>query len=462
MDSTNPQSNPLKRHKSLNPNPNSLDRLSNLPESLIHHILSFMDTKHVVQSSVLSSMWKHYWKSVSFLNFDRNCDKYISDKMFKSFLDDVMYRRFGFKSVTQKFRVDFGEFWKVRMLELPEEVFECKSLRVLELGFKLHWPSNVLDLPETINLPRLKCLKLSSIIFMEDIGKLFSSCPVLETLGIYFCSFAEDTDLIISAMKLKSLVIEDFVMRGHLSESKIKIHAPSLTSFRCKDFMVNDYRLGKFSSLVSADIDMAIDGAVDLEGFGVYIEKKGKHGQRVLSTFKKLCAVQTLRLSSWSLQFLSDVLDELHNQATLFHNLRTLNVKTFCSSACYRSLTCLLKSLPNVETLVMHSEKTQLSKKQHNEQWEKELSAQCMFRHLKLVEIRNFKGCKIEVEFLEFLLKNALSLEKLVVTNYKACSSIEEEFKSFPCASSSVVMSFSGDRHSKRDVIQDNKSAKGR
>lgn len=37
------------------------DRLSNLPESIIHHILSFVDAKQAVQTAVLSKKWRLHW-----------------------------------------------------------------------------------------------------------------------------------------------------------------------------------------------------------------------------------------------------------------------------------------------------------------------------------------------------------------------------------------------------------------
>ncbi|XP_071691038.1 F-box/FBD/LRR-repeat protein At1g16930-like isoform X2 [Rutidosis leptorrhynchoides] len=49
-----------------------IDRLSNLPEELIHKILSFMSTKHVVQTSALSSRWKYTWTSMPCLDFSSN------------------------------------------------------------------------------------------------------------------------------------------------------------------------------------------------------------------------------------------------------------------------------------------------------------------------------------------------------------------------------------------------------
>ncbi|CAL1352220.1 unnamed protein product [Linum trigynum] len=44
-------------------------RLSNLPDNILHHILSFLDTKHVVRTSVLSRRWRSQWKNAHALNF---------------------------------------------------------------------------------------------------------------------------------------------------------------------------------------------------------------------------------------------------------------------------------------------------------------------------------------------------------------------------------------------------------
>ncbi|KAI3958111.1 hypothetical protein MKW98_020753 [Papaver atlanticum] len=82
------------------------ERISRLPDNLIHHILSFIDTKYAVQTSVLSKGWIHVWKSLSFLNFDRSSfsDGNIETERFIEFV----YMVFMFRDDTnniQKFSV---------------------------------------------------------------------------------------------------------------------------------------------------------------------------------------------------------------------------------------------------------------------------------------------------------------------------------------------------------------------
>ncbi|KAL1803113.1 hypothetical protein ACET3Z_031760 [Daucus carota] len=51
-------------------NPNGQDRLSSLPDELIHQILSFLGTRQAVQTSILSKRWKRMWTSLPVLSFD--------------------------------------------------------------------------------------------------------------------------------------------------------------------------------------------------------------------------------------------------------------------------------------------------------------------------------------------------------------------------------------------------------
>ncbi|PIA53446.1 hypothetical protein AQUCO_00900197v1, partial [Aquilegia coerulea] len=68
------------------------DRLSKLPDKLIHTIFSFLDMKEVVQTSFLSRRWRYTWHSLQSLNFDHSLWKNtrIENK------EEEFYRKYGF------------------------------------------------------------------------------------------------------------------------------------------------------------------------------------------------------------------------------------------------------------------------------------------------------------------------------------------------------------------------------
>lgn len=71
-------------HKKLRINARE-DRLSELPDELIHHILLFLDAQFAVQTCILSKRWKFLWTTLPFLSFD----EHIKRKGFAKFLDRV-------------------------------------------------------------------------------------------------------------------------------------------------------------------------------------------------------------------------------------------------------------------------------------------------------------------------------------------------------------------------------------
>ncbi|KAL1832235.1 hypothetical protein ACET3Z_001886 [Daucus carota] len=64
------------------------DRISDLPDELIHHILWFLDVQTAVQTCILSKRWKPVWTTLPFINFtryDQLHGEYIRGSTFNSF-----------------------------------------------------------------------------------------------------------------------------------------------------------------------------------------------------------------------------------------------------------------------------------------------------------------------------------------------------------------------------------------
>jgi hypothetical protein len=69
------------------------DRLSDLPDCVILHILSFLNAKHVVQTCVLSPRYKNLWKRISSLILDSSESDFRTLKIFTKFVSNVLSLR---------------------------------------------------------------------------------------------------------------------------------------------------------------------------------------------------------------------------------------------------------------------------------------------------------------------------------------------------------------------------------
>ncbi|PIA28827.1 hypothetical protein AQUCO_06600033v1 [Aquilegia coerulea] len=461
------------------------DRISRLPTKLLHKILSFLDMKYVVQTSILSTKWKDLWTSLPTLNF--NCNNICESKnktakddgeQFMKFVDQVFTHRKGSnihklqlfynkKDDLQRKRVypwirssiqDNVKELDIHLLsssiQVPICLFSCKSLTVLKLDFGLFQRS--IDIPRSVSLPRLKNLHLQSVWF--DDGELtsmfFSSCPVLESLTILGCHFHNMAILLIDCLNLKHLTIEncsdgsDYVDLVHC---KIGIQAPKLLSFRCKDHMSRNY-IFLLISVVRVDLDMELEKIFEYlrkNGEELPASKKEEYAQNMISLLIQVSNAKALTLSSWLIEVISKPPALLQGLPLQFHILKYLKLKTWFSRECVCAILNLLTISPKVETLIVELSKMLVNPTDMGEGQETELSLQCM-DHLKFVTIQGFLGGLNGISFLEVLLKNATVLEKMVILYPKdlapgkkqGLKQLSKKILQFPRASSNVAISF--------------------
>ncbi|CAN1333450.1 Putative FBD-associated F-box protein At5g56440 [Linum perenne] len=125
------------------------DRLSYLPDFVLYHILSFVDTKTVVQTSVLSRRWRCVWKHVPALVFDSLSFDHHS-KRFNTFVDKVLSLRYPTN-------VDKISYFNTLFYEIDEdeEIFRVSGLRLRTLNISCNQVCRI-----AINAPNLKSFVL--------------------------------------------------------------------------------------------------------------------------------------------------------------------------------------------------------------------------------------------------------------------------------------------------------------
>ncbi|OMO88764.1 hypothetical protein CCACVL1_08220 [Corchorus capsularis] len=230
------------------------DRISNLPDALIHRILSFLPTKMVVATSLLSKRWVSVWASVPALDFQdsslcRSCpeakmkfmqlvynamlrNKSGSIETFRlhcnstyghscintwicsAVVDRALYLQEADIAVS---KAAAGE--ESLLLKLPSGLFSVKTRKILKLEGDV-----TVDLRGggPISLPSLKILHLRLVNYANDesLGSLLSGCVVLQELVIVS---HKKMNLNISSSTLVHLSLT------HLAAScKVHIDAPAL------------------------------------------------------------------------------------------------------------------------------------------------------------------------------------------------------------------------------------------
>ncbi|KAK6143909.1 hypothetical protein DH2020_024257 [Rehmannia glutinosa] len=186
-----------------------IDRLSELPDSILIRILSFLPTKLSVATTILGRRWRFLWAHVPNFDFDGETHSPESTMNFSDTINRVMllskvqtintFRLY----CSDKCRECEIETWLAAAIArnvqkfdlyirchdgffagLPRCVFTCKTLVDLRLhGCDLGFICCGL----IISLPSLRKLQFSSVQFGcsdEALPRLFSGCPVLEELII--------------------------------------------------------------------------------------------------------------------------------------------------------------------------------------------------------------------------------------------------------------------------------------
>ncbi|OMP04657.1 hypothetical protein COLO4_09417 [Corchorus olitorius] len=425
--------------------------INELPDDILQYILSFLPTKEAVATSIISKRWLDLWILVPDLDFQDSPS--CKDKSFTHSVHGVLIKN---KTLLDKFRLCCGFDKNLEVLtlsgdsilvDIPNDMSVCfPSLKILHLVksvmyandeslsrllhgcavleellvttgsdcnvrnllifvptlktlslanlqvLKLSGNSILVDIPNdmmSVWFPSLKILHLDSVKYANDesLFRLLDGCAVLEELLIttrYDCNVR---DLVIFVPTLKTLGLIN-----HLNGcEQFSVYAPNLEYLKIDDDNISLVRLESApSSLIEANITFNRAGLSQLTN--------------------ELCHAKFL-----SLRINGDISDLNMNDDSfpLFPNLTELVLfgREYDMSVV---LISFLEKSPKLEVVDI--------KMVPNSGWElrharvqRRIPNRLLSPHLKELYMRRFQGDKVEMDLLEYIVKNSKALELIQI-----------------------------------------------
>ncbi|PWA90117.1 F-box domain, Leucine-rich repeat domain, L domain-like protein [Artemisia annua] len=330
-----------------------IDRLSNLPDELIHKILSFVGIKCAIGTSALSSRWRYIWTSMPYLDF--SFENFSTSARLSNFVTNVLSRRNNlvqvvsiklpyrdFSSDTLRQIMNYAFSHNIQQLDIkcfpendngsPFPLFCSESLKHLSLRWRA-----VFTPTSTIELPALTSLYLEDITLSCDgntektdkcIG-LFSKCANLKDLTLSHCTVRGLKRLDICHPLLSNLTLQ-YV---HGSLKVVNVVAPQLKnlSISYSDEMLQF--LISAPDLVSLcyknylhPLYLSTEGFHSLEKVDLCVRHSIVGAQDFVRLFLQLQSVKFLTVNMEILELLSLSVELISNQPSPFANLKSLHI----------------------------------------------------------------------------------------------------------------------------------------
>ncbi|KAL5707995.1 hypothetical protein ACHQM5_018837 [Ranunculus cassubicifolius] len=408
-----------------------IDRISDLPESIRNHIVSFLPMEDAIRTSILSKPWRNVCATFTNLNFDQRV--FVKMTGSKTGFIDSVYRLIGCRdgSCVKFFRVvvdvdeetvshirawiDFALRCNVKELlfsvvsgnlSIPCEMFSSRTLVSLCLS------GVVLNVPMVVGFPMVKMLKLKKVVWSDDeqTNRLIGSCPLLETLIIAKCTWNSAKLLRISAPNLKTILLAPAS-----PDQEVKISSANLREFRY---------LGNPPDISSKSLSSLVWASLYLFPFADRTTKIAEKDVtlRVTKIFMGLRNVRRLLLENFSVEVLSRDRDLLSKNISSFCYVKELSLTVFTTTNQLQFVASLVTICSNLFFL-------NITFKEHAE-YEHVLDMEGYFQPqqwselgtLEYIYIREFNGSDNELYLIQHLLANAKILKHLTVTCSKELS----------------------------------------
>ncbi|KAJ9678721.1 hypothetical protein PVL29_020800 [Vitis rotundifolia] len=372
------------------------DRISNLPDSVISHIFSFLPTKTAVRTSVLSKTWEHKWTLTPTLVFEsllywdrdtRDFTRFISRTLLlhnssikiKHFFIEMDYEKDPYLDSCLNLWLQFVRTRDVEELSLqfadanfhdcpwrfsdggpegyllPQCLYTHPSIKHLTTNFCVVVPSRV------VSWPSLKSLSLRlAVVSKGTLQKILLGSSSLEFLKLEHCEFGFDRLEICSA-SLKNLVIHSVL--GPTTGDKfdvLQISAPNLLHLKISGhYYERKFELLDVSSLVDAwfDFDLFVDDGNFHRSVEEYVKKNTQvlrenlkeYSSMLTELFETLAHVEELTLGPSCIMVLSVL--EVKIMPSLTSKCKYLTLETLALKSSLPGIANVLESLPELEKL---------------------------------------------------------------------------------------------------------------
>ncbi|GJY49672.1 F-box/LRR-repeat protein-like protein [Tanacetum coccineum] len=307
------------------------DRLTSLPESLQLHILSSLEAKYVVQTSVLSKSWVSLWKSVPILtlssysfeklaNFDRFVKKLVCHSVN---VNTLIFKRGGSssKKILEKvinfacssdvkhldIQIERAKVWPVFLHGYPD------SLKSLKLQSQFDVLCSYLG-------PRARLFKNLTELYLQNatIRDLdpFSGFRVLNKLTLSGCK----VDTSGNTLNIYSKHLSELIILGAYDKciNCIELMTPKLRMF--------EYEGLDFPKLKTCDglpnLDSVVIGSPGVR----LVDNKNRKFDNLMMFFMKVYNVKSLKVCQTIVYMLGSFPVELVNRCTPFQDLKSLTL----------------------------------------------------------------------------------------------------------------------------------------
>ncbi|XP_058781225.1 F-box/FBD/LRR-repeat protein At1g78750-like [Vicia villosa] len=305
--------------------------LSDLPDCIILHILSLLNTKDAVQTCILSVRWKDLWKRLPALVF------HISDfrtiRKFTKFVSKVLSLHDS--SLALQY-VDFDNTGPLRPHLIKRVVNYAISHNVQQLGLCVN--CNIPQIPLTLfSSQSLTHLNLS--IFNQVLFPKSFNLPSLTNLHLERFAFCADDNVRAEPFsafnRLNSLILDSFAVRNTLS---LCISSATLVNFTTKNYSEDYFEIELLTpSLVTFVFtgrpyqkvfgsDLSYLKHVDIDAVVFSLEDINP-SLLLLSWLLEFENIKSLTVTTSTLQFLSLNSNLLKTKLPSFGNLKLLKVK---------------------------------------------------------------------------------------------------------------------------------------